>query len=434
MRVNRQFKVSFFGLGWNPRFSIGGIAALATIGAVFGIGCDSARRGTRGSPSDGSSAAETPASERLLDPDGDRITEAAGDCAPLDRDVFPGAAERCNGKDDNCDGRVDEGCDADGDGYSTEAGDCDDSERLVNPGAFEASGNRVDDDCDGSVDEANPSCEQPLPGDAAEFAAAMELCGPWLRAAEWGAEGDPRARAVVPFYGNTLRPRRGGQMLALSTGMADPREPGWTLPQPGTSLGRFAPSPFKLDAQNRNVCGGLLADPDDVLDPVELNLTLQAPTNARSLSFRFYFMSAEYPEWVGSEFNDKFLAVVHSKAVGGGKPTNVTFDARKNPITVNVGFFSVCESAPICNGSRKNACGRSVADLAGSGFEADDGLGPAGGGTGWLTTTVPVEPGETLTLRFALFDEGDDVLDSVVLLDDFEWQITPAESGPVTIQ
>jgi len=68
----------------------------------------------------------------------------------------PGAAETCNGIDDNCDGQVDEGFDKDNDTYfecahGTLAADCDDSNPAVHPGATETC-NNVDDDCDGKID------------------------------------------------------------------------------------------------------------------------------------------------------------------------------------------------------------------------------------------------------------------------------------------
>ena len=42
-----------------------------------------------------------------------------GDCDDADASIHPndGLAEICDGKDQNCDGAIDEGCDDDGDGY-----------------------------------------------------------------------------------------------------------------------------------------------------------------------------------------------------------------------------------------------------------------------------------------------------------------------------
>ena len=46
-----------------------------------------------------------------VDADGDGAADcAAEDCDDSDPAVYPGATEACNGKDDNCDGQVDEGC------------------------------------------------------------------------------------------------------------------------------------------------------------------------------------------------------------------------------------------------------------------------------------------------------------------------------------
>jgi len=47
----------------------------------------------------------------------------------------------------------DPGPDVDGDGFTLEQGDCDDWSDAVNPGANELPDNRIDDDCDGVVDE-----------------------------------------------------------------------------------------------------------------------------------------------------------------------------------------------------------------------------------------------------------------------------------------
>jgi len=100
------------------------------------------------------------------------------DCAPLDKTIFHGAPETCNGVDDNCNDKIDEeaagGCDVyyydgDNDAYGIEqkfkclcdptgkystlvSGDCNDSNMGIYPGASEVC-NGQDDNCDKQVDE-----------------------------------------------------------------------------------------------------------------------------------------------------------------------------------------------------------------------------------------------------------------------------------------
>lgn len=99
------------------------------------------------------------------------------DCNDADASIHPGAAEICNGIDDNCSGASDEGLtfvtyyvDADNDtygdplvsvstcngaplGYISDSTDCNDSNPNVNPGVIEVSNNGVDDNCNGTIDE-----------------------------------------------------------------------------------------------------------------------------------------------------------------------------------------------------------------------------------------------------------------------------------------
>jgi hypothetical protein len=62
-----------------------------------------------------------------------------------------------------------------------------------------------------------------------------------------------------------------------------------------------------------------------------------------------------------------------------------------------------------------------TAELSGTGLE----LNNTGAGTRWITSAAPVVPGETVTLEFLLFDVGDGILGTSVLLDDFRWTTAP---------
>ncbi|MBX3190225.1 MAG: hypothetical protein KF819_24715 [Labilithrix sp.] len=90
------------------------------------------------------------------DADGDGYP-LSNDCDDRDKSIHPGATEVCNGKDDNCDGKIDEGFDEDADGYVScalpgKVADCDDKNPAIHPGATEVC-NNVDDNCDGKIDE-----------------------------------------------------------------------------------------------------------------------------------------------------------------------------------------------------------------------------------------------------------------------------------------
>ena len=115
--------------------------------------------------------------EAVVEPPG--YIGITGDCDDFDPEVYPGAIEVADGKDNDCDGEIDEGItmlfyeDLDADtyggpnsapaivtpagllippGYVAMSGDCDDANPAVNPGAAEVF-DGMDNDCDGEIDE-----------------------------------------------------------------------------------------------------------------------------------------------------------------------------------------------------------------------------------------------------------------------------------------
>lgn len=411
-------------------------------------------------------------------------------------EVLPKSEVCSDGIDNDCNGAIDDGgVDADGDGWTTCQGDCCDSSsgcsnpKLVNPGAFDYSGDGIDNDCDGAVDNGEAGCDGGLlsnSGTGQDYAKAMELCQtttstPALaKDKRWGVlsagftlasgAGIPAAssRSIRGGFGPNVSPRKGSSVAVLSNGVAAAQaapnnvNPNYVSLVDGSSMNTTSSVPSDWLAAN----GGVVPDPSPgcvnpgnttAYDSIMLTIDMRVPTNARAFSFDSTFYSSEFPEWVCSQFTDYFVALLDSS-----HPTTSSFP---NPADKNLAFasfdglgtyllgtglareeaglFSVCNSGPVaCNTSGKeynySKC-TGVTPLAGSGLDlASDGCGTAGaktstqgGATGWLTTAGNVVPGETIKLRFAIWDGADAAFGSTILIDNFKWLRATAKAGIV---
>jgi len=322
--------------------------------------------------------------------------------------------------------------DHDHDGATPAQGDCNDEDASIGPMALELAGNHIDDDCDGMIDEPVSGCDTGIAGqkDPAALVAAIGLCEPrFFVSAEMRGPSDARARNVVTTFGS-FQHLEGASMVLFSTGIAgDKASPNFVRPQIGTVLDQAntLPNP-DLTLPGVQGCGS--SQPATVNDYSELAVKLKVPMNVHSLTFQFQFFSAEYPEFVCTAWNDELLVELESK-LSGGAPHNISFDGMMNPITVNNGFFTIC-----ANDNAKpqtQHCTHSVDELAGTGYEDTLQGKVIGGSTGWLRTSAPVIPGDEITLRFMIFDEGDHIYDSAAIIDAFAWS-TDVIDAPVTVQ
>jgi hypothetical protein len=386
-----------------------------------------------------------------------------------------------NGVDENCDGTADNETDQDADGWTNCGGDCCDSTNegcqepeKVNPGAIEVDGNDLDDDCDGNVDNAVAQlCDNGLTSNSADptdYARAIELCNTATESdANWGVisarfvradgTGAPNndQKAIRPAFGSTMV-QAGGSMTVISTanaaatGQTNPPFASWDDTDHGTTSGY----PADWYAANGNSLPNVAGCPEPspfatgAFDPVMYEMRIRTPSNAQSFSMRVNFMSAEFPEYTCSPFNDFFVVLLDSGWNGNPpnpadknlafyvNPANAIYPVGVNLAYGDTGLFQVCRNGSTgCLGTAGtiSTC-TSDAELNGTGMEVGapgscDANAQIGGGTGWLTTSGNVNGAEIITLRIALWDTSDGILNSVALIDNFQWSLDPSDPGTV---
>lgn len=139
---------------------------------------------------------------------------------------------------------------------------------------------------------------------------------------------------------------------------------------------------------------------DTARDATVLQLGVTVPAGASCLTLDYRFLSEEFPEFVGSAFNDAFIAQVDRSdwTTSGSeivKPGDFATVADGRPVSVNgVGPVAV-----------------SPGEAAGTTYDA---------ATGRVTTKTPITPGAH-TVALSIFDQSDSILDSAVFLDNLRF-------------
>jgi len=337
-----------------------------------------------------------------------------------------------------------DGQDHDGDGYTGLDGDCNDCDPNTNPGAFDDGspsadgGPPVDVNCDGTPGDDTYECDDGLQiadDDPFNAAKAIGLCrrvddpNATGKDKRWGvieakyvlADGspgmNPKSHGVLPQFG-AANVQQGKVMLGLSSGTArGPAMAGYESPggaQMGTQCGPPIPNMESPSCPN--------AQTGQSFDPAALEVRIRVPTNAKSFKFYLNFYTYEFPMFVCTTYNDFYITKMDPWPQGS-TDGNISFDQDHNPISVNNSLLQACK--PQNAGGKQFTCPLGVGLLQGTGFEGH-------AATGWLQTQAPVTPGSEITLRWAIWDSGDHVLDSTVLVDNFVFSVEPAQGGTTT--
>ncbi len=234
---------------------------------------------------------------------------------------------------------------------------------------------------------------------ASELAAAMDVPASDLVSASIGTS-DPLGTEV---WNKTLSffPTRGGSFTTLSTGLASSAD------DPDTNndetIGGGNPSD-----DTSYILDGLSTSQGH--DLVQLTLALDVPPSFSCFLFDFAYFTEEMPDYLGSRFNDTFIAELgppggaSTFTIEGSEvvaPNNVAFDPAGNAIDVNSAFgFNPAVPNPD----------------TGTTYDGTSGLLAAG---------TEVTPGTQVEIVFSIMDLGDSIVDSAVFLDNFRWTTDP---------
>ncbi|MCR9166168.1 MAG: choice-of-anchor L domain-containing protein [Nannocystaceae bacterium] len=441
--------------------------ATISLASLLFVGCDDSTTTGSDGNSGGSTTGDTESSGSNTDPTGnptagsDSNSDGTTTSDSGDTDSAGGSSSSGDPTEGTTGGSTgpDTGNDESGDGSSTTGGDASSS-----GGEETGMASDSDSDSDSAGEGKIDICEAPgdltpcddyvgFAGDATAVMNAMGL----------GCEGGPNevipvfnpifqsndatSWRIITQYGThiddmdglpTWRPREGDSMLILSTGQLPAPDvdgvlveatfdgdvstnpdnsqlPAPMSPLPG-SAGGAGGTPF-VNCDLVNDCSDSLIDQwnlggGDANDLLWFQFETVVPGGTYGFSFDFAYFSEEFPTYVDTSFNDMFLAWSNSESYTG----NLCF-VNDEPCTVTA--LANPDDYPEYHGSDPV--------MEGTQFDFN------GGATGWFQANGTAVPGELLQLTFAVFDMGDQILDTSVLLDNFRWDCegcTPSEVDP----
>lgn len=159
---------------------------------------------------------------------------------------------------------------------------------------------------------------------------------------------------------------------------------GWTISGTASAIENLGP----ITNQDRKKMAFASSGPDasEVETSIVQSFTVQPDVTSITLKFSYNFVTEEYPEFVGTQFNDNMRIILMGP---GGSETQLAYE------DVNTSSFSM---------------------VSGIDFPGGD---STVGQTGWKTVNmnVPITPGNSGTFSIVVRDEGDGIYDSNVLID-----------------
>ena len=250
--------------------------------------------------------------------------------------------------------------------------------------------------------------------DPIEAANALGLCHSLVSAAWVLPDGSPPpvnpnfslGHGILSSFGPNVSVKEGEHMLALSSGTArTPLDAGYQADfDKGYVNNRPTGFPF-IDP----VCTALL----EAHDGVALKVELFVPVFATGFSFEYKYYTHDFPFLICGGFVDQPAVIVSPSPAGSIPPGNVLYDSNGFPSNVNSSeIITVCTPGVVIG----YPCPSAISELTGTGFEGH-------GASDWQTVSVAAQGNTTIEVTFAIWDSGDGVLASSLLLDNWKWLI-----------